>query len=224
MIRPDMATMLAFVATDATVGQSLLEDCLTRATQQSFNRITVDGDTSTNDACVLMATGAGGAPCIADPSSDAGRALCGAVTEICTWLAQAIVRDAEGASKFITIAVREGRDERECLRLAYAVAHSPLVMTAMYASDANWGRILAVVGRAGLDDLDITAVGIHLGDVCIVAGGERAADYTEERGQGAMSEDEITITIGLGRGASQAAVWTSDLSHEYVTINAEYRT
>ena len=224
MIRPDMATMLAFVATDAAVRQSLLDDCLTRATQQSFNRITVDGDTSTNDACVLMATGAGGAPSIDDPSSDAARALYGAVAEVCTWLAQAIVRDAEGASKFITITVCEGRDERECLRLAYAVAHSPLVMTAMYASDANWGRILAVVGRAGLEDLDIATVRIHLGDVCIVAGGERAADYTEERGQGAMSEDEITVTIGLGRGVSQAAVWTSDLSHEYVTINAEYRT
>jgi len=172
----------------------------------------------------LMATGAGAAPCIDEPSSDAGHALYGAVSEVCTWLAQAIVRDAEGATKFITIAVNEGRDEQECLRLAYAVAHSPLVMTAMFASDANWGRILAVVGRAGLEDLDIAAVRIHLGDVCIVAEGERAADYTEERGQGAMSEEEITITIGLGRGASGAAIWTSDLSHDYVTINAEYRT
>ena len=224
MIRPDMATMLAFVATDADVEQSLLDDCITRAAQQSFNRITVDGDTSTNDACVLMATGAGAAPCIDEPSSDAGHALYGAVSEVCTWLAQAIVRDAEGATKFITIAVNEGRDEQECLRLAYAVAHSPLVMTAMFASDANWGRILAVVGRAGLEDLDIAAVRIHLGDVCIVAEGERAADYTEERGQGAMSEEEITIAIGLGRGASGAAIWTSDLSHDYVTINAEYRT
>jgi len=224
MIRPDMATMLAFVATDADVEQSLLDNCITRAAQQSFNRITVDGDTSTNDACVLMATGAGGAPCIDDPSSDAAQALYGAVSEVCTWLAQAIVRDAEGATKFITIAVNEGRDEQECLRLAYAVAHSPLVMTAMYASDANWGRILAVVGRAGLEDLDIAAVRIDLGDVCIVAEGERAPDYTEERGQGAMSEEEITVTIGLGRGASRAAIWTSDLSHEYVTINAEYRT
>ena len=224
MIRPDMATMLAFVATDAAVEQSLLDDCLVRATQQSFNRITVDGDTSTNDACVLMASGAGGAPSIDDPSSDGARALYGAVSEVCTWLAQSIVRDAEGASKFITIAVREGRDEQECLQLAYAVAHSPLVMTAMYASDANWGRILAVVGRAGLEDLNIAAVRIHLGDVCIVADGERAADYTEERGQGAMAVDEITVTIGLGRGAAEAAVWTSDLSHEYVTINAEYRT
>jgi len=224
MIRPDMATMLAFVATDAAVSQALLDDCLVRATQQSFNRITVDGDTSTNDACVLMATGAGGAPSIDDPSSDGAQALYRAVSEVCTWLAQAIVRDAEGASKFITIAVREGRDVQECLQLAYLIAHSPLVMTAMYASDANWGRILAVVGRAGLDDLDIGAVRIHLGDVCIVAGGERAADYTEERGQGVMWADEISVTVDLGRGGAQAAVWTCDLSHEYVTINAEYRT
>lgn len=224
MIRPDMATMLAFVATDAAVGQGLLQECLSRAIQQSFNRITIDGDTSTNDACVLMATGAGTAPSIDDAASDAAQALFRAVSEVCIWLAQAIVRDAEGASKFITIAVDEGRDEQECLQLAYAVAHSPLVMTAMYASDANWGRILAVVGRAGLEDLDIGAVRIHLGDVCIVADGERAADYTEQRGQEVVAAEEIGITIGLGRGQAQATVWTSDLSHEYVTINAEYRT
>jgi glutamate N-acetyltransferase/amino-acid N-acetyltransferase len=224
MIRPDMATMLAFVATDAEVEPGILQNCLADATRQSFNRITIDGDTSTNDACVLMATGAGGAPTIDDADSDGARALFRAVAELCTWLAQAIVRDAEGASKFITIRVDEGRDEQECLQLAYAVAHSPLVMTAMYASDANWGRILAVVGRAGLTALDIGAVRIHLGDVCIVAGGERAADYTEERGQDVMSDDEITISIGLGRGRARAEIWTSDLSHAYVTINAEYRT
>jgi glutamate N-acetyltransferase/amino-acid N-acetyltransferase len=224
MIRPDMATMLAFVATDAGVAQAVLDDCLLRATQQSFNRITVDGDTSTNDACVLMATGSGRAPSIDDSSSDAAQALYRAVVEVCTWLAHAIVRDAEGASKFITIAVRGGRNEQECLQLAYAVAHSPLVMTAMYASDANWGRILAVVGRAGLENLDIGAVAIHIGDVCIVAGGERAADYTEQRGQDVMSADEIDVTIDLGRGRAQATIWTSDLSHDYVTINAEYRT
>ncbi len=224
MMRPDMATMLAFVATDAHVSQALLDGCLRSAVQQSFNRITVDGDTSTNDACVLMASGDGGAPSIDDPSSDGARALHRAVSEVCLWLAQAIVRDAEGATKFITIAVHEGRDERECLQLAYLVAHSPLVMTAMYASDANWGRILAVVGRAGLEDLDIGAVSIHLGDVCIVADGERAADYTEERGQAAMSADEIRVDIDLGRGDGRATVWTSDLSREYVTINAEYRT
>jgi glutamate N-acetyltransferase/amino-acid N-acetyltransferase len=224
MMRPDMATMLAFVATDAHVSHALLDDCLARAVQQSFNRITVDGDTSTNDACVLMATGVDGAPSIDDPSSESAHALHRAVSEVCTWLAQAIVRDAEGATKFIEIAVREGRDEQECLQLAYLVAHSPLVMTAMYASDANWGRILAVVGRAGLIGLDIGAVSIHLGDVCIVAGGERAADYVEERGQAAMSAQEIRVDIGLGRGEAQATVWTSDLSREYVTINAGYRT
>ena len=224
MMRPDMATMLAFIATDAHVSQALLDDCLGRAVQQSFNRITVDGDTSTNDACVLIATGVDGSPSIDDPSSEGAHALHRAVSEVCTWLAQAIVRDAEGATKFITITVREGRDEQECLQLAYQVAHSPLVMTAMYASDANWGRILAVVGRAGLIGLDIGAVSIHLGDVCIVAGGERAADYVEERGQAAMSAQEIRVDIGLGRGEAQATVWTSDLSREYVTINAEYRT
>jgi glutamate N-acetyltransferase/amino-acid N-acetyltransferase len=224
MIRPDMATMLAFLATDATVAQPALDDCLARAVEQSFNRITVDGDTSTNDACVLIATGAEGAPSIDDAASDGADALYAAVSEVCAWLAQAIVRDAEGASKFITISVDEGRDEEECLRLAYSIAHSPLVMTAMYASDANWGRILAVVGRAGLEDLDIDAVCIHLGDVCIVSGGERAAGYTEEQGQRVMSEDDIDVSIALGRGAARAIVWTSDLSHEYVTINAEYRT
>ena len=224
MIRPDMATMLAFVATDAEVSQAILDRCLARAVSCSFNRITVDGDTSTNDACVLMATGAANAPAIEDPGGDAARGLEGAVAEVCTWLAQAIVRDAEGATKFITIAVREGRDERECLRLAYEIAHSPLVMTAMYASDANWGRILAVVGRAGLEDLDIGAVRIHLGDVCIVADGGRAPDYTEARGQDVMAADEISVTVVLGRGGAEATVWTSDLSHEYVTINAEYRT
>ena len=224
MIRPDMATMLAFIATDASVSQALLEDCLQRATEQSFNRISVDGDTSTNDACVLMATGAAGAPSIDAAAGDAGSAFYGAVAEVCAWLAQAIIRDAEGATKFITISVRGGRHEQECLQLAYAIAHSPLVMTAMFASDANWGRILAVVGRAGLEDLDIAAVAIHLGEVCIVAGGERAADYTEERGQAVMAADEIHVTVELGRGQAEASIWTSDLSHDYVTINAEYRT
>jgi len=224
MIRPNMATMLAFVATDAAVSREVLDACLARATEQSFNRITVDGDTSTNDACVLMATGAGDAPAIDGSSADALHAFERAVSEVCTWLAHGIVRDAEGATKFITIAVREGRDEEECLRLAYEVAHSPLVKTAMFASDANWGRILAVVGRAGLDGLDIDAVRIHLGDVCIVSGGGRADDYTEERGQEVMSADEIAVTIALGRGSARGTVWTSDLSHGYVTINAEYRT
>ena len=224
MIRPDMATMLAFITTDAAVAQPLLDDCLARAVEQSFNRISVDGDTSTNDSCVLVATGASGAPLVDTASSDAAGALSQALNEVGTWLAQAMVRDAEGASKFITIVVEEGRDEQECLELAYAIAHSPLVMTAMYASDANWGRILAVVGRAGLEGLDIGAVRIHIGDVCIVADGERASDYTEDRGQRVMSADEISISIGLGRGRASATIWTSDLSHEYVTINAEYRT
>jgi glutamate N-acetyltransferase/amino-acid N-acetyltransferase len=224
MIRPDMATMLAFLATDADVTQAVLDDCLSRAVEQSFNRITVDGDTSTNDACVLIATGADGAARIDEESCEGTEALYTVVSDVCRWLAQAIIRDAEGASKFITISVNEGRDEAECLRLAYSIAHSPLVMTAMYASDANWGRILAVVGRAGLEDLDIDAVRIDLGDVCIVSSGGRAAGYTEEQGQRVMAEEEIGISIALGRGCARATVWTSDLSHEYVTINAEYRT
>ena len=223
MMCPNMATMLAFVATDAAVGAPLLKAALERAVGRSFNRITVDGDTSTNDACILVATGAHATDPI-EPDSDGAEAFSEALTYVCTWLAQAIVRDAEGATKFITIAVEEGRDEAECLRLAYLVAHSPLVMTAMYASDANWGRILAVVGRAGLDDLVIDAVRIHLGDVRIVSGGGRDPDYTEEQGQRVMSREEIAVRIALGRGQAHATVWTSDLSHEYVTINAEYRT
>ncbi|MDX1434919.1 MAG: bifunctional glutamate N-acetyltransferase/amino-acid acetyltransferase ArgJ, partial [Gammaproteobacteria bacterium] len=223
MMHPDMATMLAFVATDANVAEPLLEAALERAVRLSFNRISVDGDTSTNDACILVATGAHATDAI-EPGSDPAAAFSETLTEVCTWLAQAIVRDGEGATKFITIDVEEGRDEAECLRLAFLVAHSPLVMTAMYASDANWGRILAVVGRAGLEDLDIDAVRIHLGDVRIVSGGARDPEYTEEQGQRVMSRDEISVTIALGRGSARATVWTSDLSHEYVTINAEYRT
>jgi len=223
MMRPDMATMLAFVATDAAIAEPLLETSLEHAAGQSFNRITVDGDTSTNDACILIATGAHATAEI-HPGSDGAAAFSEALAEVCTWLAQAIVRDAEGATKFITVNVEEGRDEAECLELAYLVAHSPLVMTAMYASDANWGRILAVVGRAGLEDLDIDAVRIHLGEVCIVSGGGRDPAYTEAQGQRVMSQEEIAVTIALGRGTARARIWTSDLSHGYVTINAEYRT
>ncbi|MEJ2346644.1 MAG: bifunctional glutamate N-acetyltransferase/amino-acid acetyltransferase ArgJ [Gammaproteobacteria bacterium] len=221
MIRPDMATMLAYVASDATVATDCLQDCLRRAVEASFNRITVDGDTSTNDACVLVATGKG--PRLRDGSDD-HQTFAAAVTDVCRELAQAIVRDGEGATKFVTVAVEGGRHSDECLQVAYTIAHSPLVKTALFASDPNWGRILAAVGRAGIADLDIDAVRIYLGDVCIVRDGGRAPDYTEAAGQRVMGQDEITIRVELARGAAAEQVWTTDLSYEYVKINAEYRT
>ncbi|MGE0080935.1 MAG: bifunctional glutamate N-acetyltransferase/amino-acid acetyltransferase ArgJ [Thiohalomonadaceae bacterium] len=221
MIRPDMATMLCFVATDAGVAQPLLQSCLEAAVNRSFNRITVDGDTSTNDACILAATGASG---VRIEGGEALAAFSEAVAQICEHLAQAIVRDGEGATKFITVDVAGGRDADECLNVAYTVAHSPLVKTAFFASDPNWGRILAAVGRAGVPDLDLQAITIHLGDVCIVRGGGRAEDYEEAKGAAVMKEEEITIRIDLKRGTARERVWTCDFSYDYVRINAEYRT
>ncbi|HYW04356.1 MAG TPA: bifunctional glutamate N-acetyltransferase/amino-acid acetyltransferase ArgJ [Gammaproteobacteria bacterium] len=222
MIRPDMATMLAFVATDAGVPGGDLDTLLREAVGQSFNRISVDGDTSTNDACCLLATGATGVA--ASPGSEAWERLRRAVTEVCVELAQAIVRDGEGATKFITIRVEEAAGPEEARAVAGAVAHSPLVKTAFYASDPNWGRILAAVGRAGIDDLEIAGVRIALNDVVIVSRGGRDPCYTEEAGQRAMDAEEITVRIDLGRGRDRAVLWTCDLSHGYVSINAEYRT
>lgn len=224
MIRPDMATMLAFVATDAAVSDEALAICLRRAVEHSFNRITVDGDTSTNDACVLIATGESGAPEIEALDSADGAALSEAVESVCRRLAQAIIRDGEGATKFLTITVSGGENESECLDVAYTVAQSPLVKTAMFASDPNWGRILAAVGRAGLRNLDLDRVRIDIGDVCVAEKGGLAAGYREDDGRRVMSEEEITVHIRLGRGGHEASVWTCDLSHAYVTINAEYRT
>ncbi len=224
MIRPDMATMLAFVATDAPVKADVLQASLVQAVNGSFNRITVDGDTSTNDACVLVATGASGVPVIDSTVHPAYEGLMGALHEVCRELAQAIVRDGEGAHRFITVRVEGGASEAECLAVAYTVAHSPLVKTAFFAGDPNWGRILAAVGRAGISELDIERVAIYLGEVCIVAAGARAHDYTEEQGQAVMSREEITVRIQLGRGEHEATVWTTDLSYDYVRINAEYRT
>lgn len=221
MIRPDMATMLCFVATDAEVGREWLQTCLEAAVNRSFNRITVDGDTSTNDACVLVATGASGVPI---EGSEALTAFSEAVAQVCEHLAQAIVRDGEGATKFITVDVDGGCDSDECLKVAYTVAHSPLVKTAFFASDPNWGRILAAVGRAGVANLDLQAITIHLGDVCIVRGGGRAEDYEEAMGAAVMKEEEITIRIDLKRGTARERVWTCDFSYDYVRINAEYRT
>jgi glutamate N-acetyltransferase/amino-acid N-acetyltransferase len=222
MIRPDMATMLAFIGTDAEVEAGELQALLARAVDLSFNRISVDGDTSTNDACLLVATGASGAR--PAPGSEGFAALETALVEICQELAQLIVRDGEGATKFIAIEVIGGRDADECSRVAYAVAHSPLVKTAFFASDPNWGRILAAVGRAGVDDLDLDAVRIDLGEVCIVRDGGRAEEYEEARGQAVMDREEIAVRIGLARGAARTTVWTCDFSYDYVRINAEYRT
>lgn len=224
MIHPDMATMLAFLATDAAVDGALLQRCLEEAVSDSFNAITIDGDTSTNDACVLLATGALTMAPINSEDDPRYAGLRQAVHEVCIALAQAVVRDGEGATRFITVEVGGGRDRDECRRVAYAIALSPLVKTAFFAGDPNWGRILAAVGRAGVEALDISGVSIHLDEVCIVRNGERAADYTEERGAGVMKKPEITVAVDLGRGAEQARVWTTDLSYDYVRINAEYRT
>ncbi len=221
MIRPDMATMLAFVATDAAVPAARLQAILEAAVAVSFNRISVDGDTSTNDACVLLATGAAGASVDGDAAQ---AAFAEAVTGVCVELAQAIVRDGEGATKFITVRVEGGATPGECLRVAETIAHSPLVKTAFFASDPNWGRILAAVGRAGLENLDLGRVAIDLDEVRIVERGGRAAAYREEDGQRVMDRDEITVHVDLGRGSASESLWTCDLSHDYVTINAEYRT
>jgi glutamate N-acetyltransferase/amino-acid N-acetyltransferase len=222
MIRPDMATMLAFIATDADIEQALLQDSLQQAVQKSFNRITVDGDTSTNDACMLLATGKSGVQVSCD--SKELQQFVAALSDVSLQLAQSIIRDGEGVSKFISIQVEQGANQQECLDVAYTVAHSPLVKTAFFASDPNWGRILAAVGRAGVKDMVIEDINIYLDDVCIVEHGGRASSYTEEQGQGVMAQEEITIRICLGRGQSREKVWTTDLSYDYVKINAEYRT
>lgn len=220
MIKPNMATMLAFVATDATIDQDLLQTMLRDSVDRSFNCITVDSDTSTNDACMLVATGQG-----AQVSSvEDVTAFREALDEVLIQLSQAIIRDAEGATKFITLAVDEARSRQEALDIAFTVAHSPLVKTALYASDANWGRILAAVGRAPIDEFDVSNVAIDLGEVRLVEKGGRAASYSEQAGSAVMARDEIIIRIHLGRGDASATVWTSDLSHEYVSINADYRS
>jgi glutamate N-acetyltransferase / amino-acid N-acetyltransferase len=222
MIRPDMATMLAFVATDAVIENSLLHRILHSAVNKSFNRITVDGDTSTNDACVLIASGVSGVE--VSENTDDFEQFSAALSKVMITLAQQIVKDGEGATKFVTINVADALNEDEGNIIAYTIAHSPLVKTALFASDPNWGRILAAVGRAGINDLDISKVNIHLGDVCIIRNGEPDALYTEEHGQKAMAGDEILIRVELGRGDSDTTVWTCDFSYDYVKINAEYRS
>jgi glutamate N-acetyltransferase / amino-acid N-acetyltransferase len=224
MIRPNMATMLGYVATDAAVELSLMKVLARRLADSSFNRVTVDGDTSTNDSFVVIATGKAGNPAVADFDSADGKALLAAMTEVAQFLAHAIVRDGEGATKFITVRVEGGASSEECLKAAYAVAHSPLVKTAFFASDPNLGRILAAVGYAGIADLDATKIELHLGDVHVVKGGGRNPDYREEDGQRVMKAAEILVRIGLGRGGATETVWTCDFSHDYVTINADYRS
>jgi len=216
MIKPNMATMLAYVCTDAAIPRQQLQDIVRRASDKSFNRITVDGDTSTNDCCMLVATGKSSVAVNAGIES--------ALLEVFQELATALIKDAEGATKFITVNIEQGATSKECLAVAYAVAESPLVKTALFASDPNWGRILAAVGRAGLEDLDIKAIEIRLGEVLLVSGGQVDASYTEELGQREMDRDEITLTISLGRGVTAETVWTSDLSHDYIRINADYRS
>jgi glutamate N-acetyltransferase / amino-acid N-acetyltransferase len=223
MIHPNMATMLAFIATDASIEHDTLQQCLEQAVDQSFNCITVDGDTSTNDACVLMATGCSKASTIALQ----GRYFSefqATLLELCKELAEAIIRDGEGATKLIRIHVEGAASEEEAHRVGKTIAHSPLVKTAFFAGDPNWGRILAAVGRSGIDRLDVSGVSIRLGDVCIVRNGEAAPDYDETAAQAVMAGDDITVRVLLGRGLEQQKILTCDLSHEYVRINAEYRT
>ena len=223
MIQPNMATMLGFIATDAKIQQPLLQQCLASAVEQSFNRITVDGDTSTNDACVIIASGQSAAP---EMSADSEHypVFADALMSVCKQLAELIIRDGEGATKLIRILVSEASNDEEAVRVAKTIAHSPLVKTAFFASDPNWGRILAAVGRAGVENMVLEDVQLYLGDVCIVRNGGCADDYTEAAGQAVMNQQEITVTVKLGRGAAIQEILTCDFSYDYVKINAEYRT
>ena len=224
MIRPNMATMLGFIATDAAIAPALLQALVRDVADESFNRITIDGDTSTNDSFVLIATHRAGHAPVADLSSADGKVLRDAVVAVALKLAQAIVRDGEGATKFITVRVEGGKSEAECRLVAYAVSHSPLVKTAFFASDPNLGRILAAVGYAGIDDLDQTQIDLFLDQVHVAKNGGRHPDYREEDGQRVMKQSEITVRIDLHRGAARSTVWTCDLSCDYVKINADYRS
>ena len=224
MIRPNMATMLGFVATDAVVAPHLMQALVNEAADASFNRISIDGDTSTNDSFIVMATHRAGHDPITNLESAEGRQLRAVLSEVSRQLAQAIVRDGEGATKFITIDIESGRSIAECRKVAYAIAHSPLVKTAFFASDPNLGRILAAVGYAGINDLDQNLIEMHLDNVHVVRHGGRHPNYQEADGQRVMKQSEITIRVALGRGSANAQVWTCDLSHDYVSINADYRS
>lgn len=223
MIHPNMATMLGYIATDAAVSQSALESIIQYAVNKSFNCITVDGDTSTNDSLILMATNLAGNSEIAENSADF-IVLRDALTDVAIELAQAIVRDGEGATKFMTVKIEGGRDEAECRKVAYAIAHSPLIKTAFFASDPNLGRILAAIGYAGVDKLDVNALKLYLGDVLVAENGGRAVAYQEEQGSAVMKEPEILVRVDLARGDATCTVWTCDFSYDYVKINADYRS
>ncbi|MGX9218024.1 bifunctional glutamate N-acetyltransferase/amino-acid acetyltransferase ArgJ [Massilia varians] len=223
MIKPNMATMLGYLAIDARVAQPVLDELVKHAADHSFNSITIDGDTSTNDSFIIVATGAGSLNIDAASGADY-EALKEAVTDISRNLAQQIIRDGEGATKFMTITVEQGSSVEECRKIAYSIAHSPLVKTAFFASDPNLGRILAAIGYAGVDDLDTTKLDLYLDDVWVAKAGGRNPDYKEEDGQRVMKQAEITVRVTLGRGNATATVWTCDLSHDYVSINADYRS
>ena len=223
MIHPNMATMLGYIATDAAVSQSALEAIIHHAVNKSFNCITVDGDTSTNDSLILMATNLAGNAEITESSTDFA-VLRDALTDVAIELAQAIVRDGEGATKFMTVMVQAGKDEAECRKVAYAIAHSPLIKTAFFASDPNLGRILAAIGYAGIDDLDVNNLDLYLGDVLVAEKGGRAASYKEEQGAAIMQESDILVRVVLNRGSENITIWTCDFSYDYVKINADYRS
>ncbi len=224
MIRPDMATMLAFIGTDLQIDQSLLQTTLKEIVEQSFNRITVDGDTSTNDSCVIIATGCADNYLISSKNDDGYEAFYQCLLDVCRHLACAIIRDGEGATKFITIHVNHGSCEEDCLKVAYRVAESLLVKTAFTASDPNWGRLLSAIGNADTQQFDINKVNVYLGNVSIIRYGERAEEYQELAGKAVMMEAEIIVDIDLGVGQANTTIWTTDLSYDYIKINAEYRT
>jgi glutamate N-acetyltransferase/amino-acid N-acetyltransferase len=219
MIKPDMATMLAYVATDAKIEKALLDELIKQAVACSFNSITVDGDTSTNDACILIATGQAGVEVNAETSD-----FIQALIRVFKYLAQSIIRDAEGATKFVEIEVKNALSLEDAREVGYTIAHSPLVKTALFASDANWGRILAAVGRARIDTLDVSRIDLYLGKTCLLKNGMPDSQYREELGQQEMNKEEIKITVDLNQGRCSTSIWTSDLSYEYVKINAEYRS
>ncbi|NBC22813.1 MAG: bifunctional glutamate N-acetyltransferase/amino-acid acetyltransferase ArgJ [Gammaproteobacteria bacterium] len=224
MIKPNMATMLGYVCCDARISQGCLGELVRQVADRSFNRITIDGDTSTNDAFVVCATGQAQHPLIDGPADPGYEVLAEALTGISQDLAQAIVRDGEGATRFVTVRVEGGANAEECLRVAYTVAESPLIKTAVFAGDPNWGRFCMAIGRSGIADLDTSGVNLYLDDVCVARGGLMADDYTEADGARVMAQPEFTVRIELGRGAAAETVWTTDLSYDYVKINAEYRT
>ncbi len=224
MIKPDMATMLAYIATDVAIAPDLLSLLTRRVADQSFNRITIDGDTSTNDSFVVIASGAAGNPVLRHPQDEGCAAFAAALTEVAMDLAQRIVRDGEGATRFVTVRVQGGVDENECLRVAYTIAESPLIKTAVFAGDPNWGRFCMAIGRSDIPGLDTRGVALYLDDVCVAQQGLMAASYREEAGAAVMAKPEFEVRVQLGRGDAEAVVWTCDLSYDYVKINAEYRS